>query len=259
MNGVIQRTGFRAVAFFLFICSTFSLRAQTDVNTFKNYQLSAPRVAKAYAQYNEVLKKEFQQKNLSYPPKEMYIRAFKAHNEMEVWVKNGNADTFTLFKQYKICALSGSLGPKRWEGDRQVPEGFYFISDFNPKSDFYLSLMLNYPNYSDLILGNKATPGGDIYIHGGCVTVGCMPMKDEGIQEIYTLCLAARFNGENNIPVHVFPVRFNKVGLNFLGREYGDDTTRQRFWINLKAGYDYFEKNHMILPVMYNQEGKYIF
>jgi murein L,D-transpeptidase YafK len=244
------------------ICAAlfFSQRSGAqDINIFRNYQLSAPRVAKAYAQYDQVLNKEFKEKNLQYPPKEMYIRAFKAHNEFEVWVKNEDADTFTLFKQYKICALSGSLGPKRWEGDRQVPEGFYFISDFNPKSDFHLSLLLNYPNYSDLILGNKATPGGNIYIHGGCVTVGCLPMQDAGIQEIYTLCLNARLNGQTNIPVHVFPVRFNKTGLNFLGREYADDADRQRFWINLKAGYDYFEKNKKILPVMYNQEGKYVF
>lgn len=254
-NAIVLRIVFVCFA----LCSSFLLHAQNDVNTFKNYQFGAPRVAKAYSQYNETLKKEFKEKNLNYPPNEIYIRAFKAHNEFEIWVRNKGVDTFTMFKKYKICALSGSLGPKRWEGDRQVPEGFYFISDYNPKSDFYLSLMLNYPNYSDLILGNKATPGGDIYIHGGCVTVGCMPMQDAGIQEIYTLCLNTRLNGQTNIPVHVFPVRFNKTGLNFLGREYGDDTTRQRFWINLKAGYDYFEKNHKILPVMYNQEGKYIF
>lgn len=226
---------------------------------FKGFQMKAPRVAQAFAQYDAQLKKEFEEKNLVYPPKDIYIRAFKAHNEFEVWVKNPGADTFVMFKQYRICALSGSLGPKRWEGDRQVPEGLYFIVDYNPKSDFYLSMLINYPNYSDLILGNKATPGGDIYIHGGCFTVGCMPMKDAGIQEIYTLCLNARLNGQSNIPVHVFPVRFNKTGLNFLGREYGDDMDRQRFWINLKAGYDYFEKNHKILPVMYNPEGKYVF
>jgi murein L,D-transpeptidase YafK len=249
----------------LALCSTMlfsattTTQAQSDNSLFKSYQMGAPRVAKAYAQYNENLKKAFEAKGLAYPPSDVYIRSFKAHNEFEVWVKNPDVDTYTLFKEYKICALSGSLGPKRWEGDRQVPEGLYFISDFNPKSDFYLSMLLNYPNYSDLILGNKSTPGGDIYIHGGCMTVGCLPMKDEGIQEIYTLCLNAKLNGQNNIPVHVFPVRFNKAGINFLGREYAEDTTKQKFWINLKAGYDYFEKNRMILPVMYTPEGKYVF
>jgi murein L,D-transpeptidase YafK len=238
-----------------------SVFAQGDFssNNFQAYQLSAPRVAKAYSDYNARLKAEFHEKHLSYPPEQIVIRAFKAHNELEIWVRNQNTDTFVLFKEYNICALSGVLGPKRWEGDRQVPEGYYFIADFNPKSDFYLSLMLSYPNYSDLLLGNKSNPGGNIYIHGGCVTIGCMPMTNEGIEEIYTLCLAARLNGQINIPVQVFPVRFNKTGLDFLGREYGDDINRQRFWINLKAGYDYFEKTHKILPVMYNQQGKYVF
>jgi murein L,D-transpeptidase YafK len=259
-----MQTPFQKAFFFLaFILISFigiqPITAQSDNTSFKNIQLAAPRVAKAYAQYNEQLKKQFEAKGLNYPPNNIYIRAFKAQNEFEVWVKNKDADTFSLFKLYKICALSGSLGPKRWEGDRQVPEGFYFISNFNPNSDFYLSLLLNYPNYSDMLLGNKADPGGDIYIHGGCVTVGCMPMQDAGIQEIYTLCLNAKFNGQNNIPVHVFPTRFTKAGLNFLGREYADDVSRQRFWINLKAGYDYFERTHKLYPVMYNQEGKYIY
>jgi murein L,D-transpeptidase YafK len=259
-----MRFPFQKAYFFLafaliFFIGDLQIFAQTDNSNFKNYQLAAPRVAKAYAQYNDLLKKQFEAKGLNYPPKNIYIRAFKAQNELEIWVKNNDNDTFTLFKQYKICALSGSLGPKRWEGDRQVPEGYYFISNFNPSSDFYLSLLLSYPNYSDMLLGNKADPGGDIYIHGGCVTIGCLPMQDEGIQEIYTLCLNAKINGQNNIPVHIFPTRFNKAGLNFLGREYADDVNRQRFWINLKAGYDHFERTHTLYPVMYNQEGKYIY
>jgi murein L,D-transpeptidase YafK len=255
-----SQKAFRFLAFtFLFFIGIQPMFAQIDNTSFKNFQLGAPRVAKAYSQYNETLKKEFEAKGLKYPPKDIYIRVFKAQNEMEIWARNPGADTFTLFKLYKICALSGSLGPKRWEGDRQVPEGYYFISNFNPNSDFYLSLLLSYPNYSDMLLGNKADPGGDIYIHGGCVTIGCMPMQDAGIQEIYTLCLNAKINGQNNIPVHIFPTRFTKAGLNFLGREYADDVNRQRFWINLKAGYDHFERSHTLYPVMYNQEGKYIY
>lgn len=251
----------KGALFFVLVFSLlhFSAHAQWDANALRNYQMSMPRVAKAFAAYNEQLRQEFTKKGLSYPPKQIYIRVFKSQNEMEVWAKNDNADTFTLFKTYKICALSGSLGPKRWEGDRQVPEGLYFISDFNPNSDFYLSLLVSYPNYSDVTLGNQQNLGGDIYIHGGCMTVGCMPMTDPGIQEIYTLCLNARMNGQTNIPVHIFPTRFNRAGLNFLGREYENDEAKQRFWINLKAAYDKFEKTHQLFPVMYNQQGKYVF
>ncbi len=243
----------------LLILIAFGTQAQQENAAFRAYQLNMPRVSQAYSQYNSQLQSAFAAKGLSYPPSEIYLRAFKAQNELEIWVKDKGADTYALFKKYDICALSGSLGPKRWEGDKQVPEGLYFISDFNPQSAFHLSMLVNYPNYSDLILGNKKTPGGDIYIHGSCMTVGCLPMTDEGIKEIYILCMQAKGSGQNNIPVHIFPVRFNKGSINFLGREYADDENRQRFWINLKAGFDHFEKTRTILPVMYNREGKYVF
>src|SRR6202012_3395384 len=93
---------------------------------------------------------------------------------------------YKLIKTFRICAVPGSLGPKRAEGDHQMPEGYYFIEEFNYKSDYYLSLLLNYPNYSDKAMGSIVRLGGDIYIHGGCVTVGCMPMTNDGIKEIYT-------------------------------------------------------------------------
>jgi murein L,D-transpeptidase YafK len=140
-----------------------------------------------------------------------------------------------------------------------VPEGYYFIEDFNPKSDFFLSMLLNYPNFSDMTLSDKKKPGGDIYIHGGCVTIGCMPMTDAGIQELYTLCLNAKLTGQTYIPVHIFPTRFTQAGINFLGRQYATDTTKQRFWVNLKSGYDYFERYKKIEPVMYSPEGRYIY
>ncbi len=233
--------------------------AQWDISAIRNYQMSMPRVSRAFSLYNEQLRSQFISKGFAYPPKNIYIRAFKEHKELEVWVKNSNSDTFALFKTYPICAQAGVLGPKRQEGDRQVPEGLYFISDFNPNSNFYLSMLVSYPNYSDLLLGNKQSPGGEIYVHGNCVTVGCLPMGDDAIMEIYTLCLNARLNGQANIPIHIFPVRFNREGLNYLGKKYENDYAKQRFWINLKSAYDIFEKTHKLFPVMYNAEGKYVF
>ena len=242
----------------MLICSISSTYAQDDIQTFRNFQLSFNRVSQSWMKYNDTLQKMFTSKGLTYPPNDIYIRTFKAQNELELWARNSEEDKYQLVKLYRICALSGILGPKRYEGDRQVPEGFYFIEDFNPKSDFFLSMLLNYPNYSDATLGDKKKPGGDIYIHGGCVTIGCMPMTDDGIQELYTLCLNAKINGQTYIPVHIFPTRFNQTGLNFLGKQYATDTTKQRFWVNLKTGYDYFEHNKRIQPVMYNHEGKYV-
>jgi murein L,D-transpeptidase YafK len=243
----------------LFIAMSYGkVQAQDDSQTFRNFQLSFTRVNNAWMSYNDTLSKLFKSRGLQYPPKDIYIRSFKSSNDMELWARDNDTSEYRLVKNYRICALSGILGPKRYEGDRQVPEGLYFIDDFNPKSDFYLSLLINYPNYSDMVLGNKLKPGGDIYIHGGCVTVGCMPLTDPVIQEIYTLCLNAKLNGQNYIPVHIFPTRFNRVGLNFLGRTFKDDTEKQKFWVNLKNSYDYFETYHKLLPVMYSTDGRYI-
>lgn len=237
---------------------SLSASAQDEIQTFKNFQFSFNRVSQAWMKYNDTLRKDFVKKKLAFPPTDIYLRSFKSQNEMELWARDSEVDTYTLVKTYRICALSGILGPKRTEGDRQVPEGFYFIDDFNPKSDFHLSLLLSYPNYSDMVLGDKKKPGGDIYIHGGCVTVGCMPMTDNIIQELYVLCLNAKISGQTYIPVHIFPVRFDKAGLNFLGRAYATENEKQRFWVNLKKSYDYFEENHRLLPVMYTPEGEYV-
>jgi murein L,D-transpeptidase YafK len=240
---------------FLFLC--LSGFAQSDADNFRRTQFSSSRVSDAWKKYNDTLAWEFKKKNLQYPSKDIFLRVFKSQNEMELWARNNEAGEYKLVKTYRICALSGSLGPKRTRGDRQVPEGYYFIDEFNPNSEYYLSLLLNYPNFSDRQRGVNDL-GGDIYIHGGCVTIGCMPMTNEGIMEIYTVCLSARLNGEVNIPVHIFPTRFNRTGISYLSHEFAKDVDKQNFWAELKTGYDYFEKYHKLLPVMYSPDGKYV-
>jgi len=235
------------------------LAPQYPDNQFQNFQLSMQRVKAAYYNSDFKLKKAFKKKGIKYPSKHIYIRSFKGCNEFELYAKNKISDTFTLIKLYKVCALSGILGPKRWEGDRQVPEGFYFIEDFNPRSNYHLSLLINYPNYSDRFFSNQDKPGGGIYIHGGCMTVGCLPMTNDYIEEIYTVCLQARTAGQMYIPVHIYPVRFNKTTLNFLGREYKNEDEKQKFWVNLKRAYDYFEVTKKVPPTMYDSEGNYVF
>lgn len=236
----------------------YNTYAQTDVEALRTAQMSSTRVSQAWQKYTDTLRNIFQKKGIAYPPHNIYLRTFKSQNEMEVWARNNDSSEYKFVKSYRICALSGILGPKRFKGDRQVPEGCYFIDEFNSKSDYYLSMLLSYPNYSDTKLGDKRDLGGDIYIHGGCVTVGCMPMTDPVIQEIYVLCLSAYLNGQNNIPVHIYPVRFTTATMNYLKRTY-NDTTKLHFWTNLRSGYDYFEKTHKLLPVMYTPEGKYVF
>lgn len=178
---------------------------------------------------------------------------------MEVWVRNSNNEPFKLFKTYKVCALAGTLGPKRMEGDFQVPEGFYYITEFNPKSDYHLSLKLNYPNQSDKLLADAYKPGGGIYIHGSCVTVGCIPINDQQIEELYILAASAKNSGQDFIPVHIFPVRYNKPeSVEYLTRLVKDNPVVQKFEDQLKQAFELFDKEKQLPVITINKKGEYM-
>jgi murein L,D-transpeptidase YafK len=142
----------------------FFVTASSAQPSFVEYQRTYPRVAAALKLKEDTLKRQFEKAGLPWPAKQVYIRSFKYDSQLEVWVRNTNNEAFKLFKTYKVCALAGGMGPKRMEGDYQVPEGFYYINEFNPISTYHLSLGLNYPNPSDKLLGDSLKPGGDIYI-----------------------------------------------------------------------------------------------
>lgn len=227
--------------------------------SFMEYQKTLPRPAEALARKEDTLEKQFKAKKLVWPAKYIYIRSFKYDSQMEVWAKNDIKEPFQLFKTYKVCALAGTLGPKRMGGDFQVPEGFYYINEFNPKSTYYLSLGINYPNASDRILSDSLDPGGDIYIHGSCVTVGCIPITDNQIDELYILAAHAKDAGQDFIPVHIFPIRYNvKRSVDFLNGLTKDDPELKQFAVRLEDAFDYFEKYHQLPVVMVNEKGNYV-
>jgi murein L,D-transpeptidase YafK len=227
--------------------------------TFIDYQKSFPRPGEALERKEDTLKKQFEALKLQWPAKYIYIRSFKYDSQMEVWVKNNIKDQFRLFKTYKICALAGTLGPKRMEGDYQVPEGFYYINEFNPRSNYYLSLGINYPNISDKLLSDSLRPGSEIYIHGSCVTVGCIPITDQQIDELYILAAYAKDQGQDFIPVHIFPVRFTKErSLKYLENLTKDDPALKKFAGRMEDAFDYFEKYRQLPVVMVGEKGEYI-
>jgi murein L,D-transpeptidase YafK len=154
---------------------------------------------------------------------------------------------------------SGTMGPKRMEGDYQVPEGFYHINEFNPNSNYHLSLGINYPNASDRILSNTDRPGGSIYIHGNCVSTGCIAISDEPIEELYVLASAARNQGQEFIPVHIFPVRYtNNISVEYLNNTIKDKAYLQRFNKNIREVFDFFEANRELPVIMVNRKGDYV-
>lgn len=226
--------------------------------TFKQKQLRHQRVRAAFTQKEEGLKSLCRDKGFDYPPGEIFIRVLKREKLLEVWARSSGRK-FRPLKSYPVCSSSGELGPKRRRGDLQVPEGFYQINDFNPHSNFHLSLGINYPNRSDLILKEGRDPGGAIYIHGSCVTIGCVPIEDEGIKELYALAVEARSAGQARIPVHLFPSRLDSAGLASLEAEHRDSPGLVEFWRNLAAGYRLFEEKGVPPHPSVSSKGRYLF
>ncbi len=232
--------------------------AASSYPSFVDYQRSLPRPAEAWQKKEDTIRKQFAAKKLSWPAKFIYIRSFKYDSELEVWAKNRVTDTFQLFKTYRVCALAGNLGPKRLQGDYQVPEGFYYINDFNPNSSYYLSLGLNYPNASDRVLSDSLKPGGEIYIHGSCVTVGCIPITDQKIDEVYMLASMAYDQGQHFIPVHVFPIRFDAPrSVDYLKGLIKDDASLGAFVEQLEPAYYNFQRSHRLPIILIAPDGSY--
>lgn len=247
-------------AFVIIFLFTFPAFAQDSYYSFVDFQKTLPRPGEAMRRKEDTLRKQFAAKKLAWPAKYLYIRSFKYDGQLEVWVKNDRKDQFKLFKTYKVCALAGTLGPKRMEGDYQVPEGFYYINEFNPRSNYHLSLGLNYPNPSDRILSDVYKPGGAIYIHGSCVTVGCIPVNDEQIEDIYILAAHSKNAGQDFIPVHIFPIRYsNKKSIEYLNGLIKNDAALKSFTANLEQVYDHFEVTKQLPVIMTNNSGRYVY
>ena len=207
----------------------------------------------------DTLQKEFQAKGLEWPAKYVYVRSFKYDAQLEVWVKNTTKEKYKLFKTYKVCMQSGTMGPKRLQGDYQVPEGFYYINEFNTHSNYHLALGLNYPNTSDRFLSDSLRPGNAIYIHGSCVSVGCIPVTDEDIEEIFLIASYAKANGEDFIPVHVFPFRYNsRRSMEYFKLTAKNNPALQKFAMELKDAYDKFEETRQVPLVLIDRKGDYI-
>ncbi len=130
----------------------------------------------------------FEQAKVAYPPQRLALLGFKAEKRLEVWAEKEAA--WIRIRSYPILAASGVAGPKLREGDYQVPEGIYRLNFLNPNSRFHLSMQINYPNDYDsqrAAQEQRTDLGGDIFIHGKAVSVGCLAMGDEAIEELFVL------------------------------------------------------------------------
>jgi len=225
--------------------------AQSD---FKRDQRRYPRYRAAVEEKQAALIDRFERLGIAYPPTHVLLVAYKQERQLELWLRSQPEQKMILFETYAFCESSGVLGPKRRQGDLQIPEGYYWVDRFNPASNFWLSLGINYPNRSDRILGTAKDLGGDIFIHGACVTIGCIPITDDKIKELYLLAVEARHAGQARIPVYIFPARLETENLEKLIAAH---PMHRALWQNLAEGYRRFQATRQPLEYRIDEQGRY--
>lgn len=151
----------------------------------------------------------FQRAGVAFPPTEIWLVGLKAERELQLYAADPAARPRHI-RSWPILAASGTAGPKLREGDRQVPEGLYSIESLNPNSRFHLALRVDYPNTYDRARAaedGRTTLGGDIMIHGGSSSVGCLAVGDDAIEEVFVLAADV---GVTNVHVLLSPVDFRR-------------------------------------------------
>jgi murein L,D-transpeptidase YafK len=108
-----------------------------------------------------------------------------------------------VLRSYRVALGLNPIGPKEQEGDSRTPEGHYLLTRRNPRSEYFLSIQVSYPNDKDLQRAsrNRLTPGGAIMIHGlpnelrrepsyyekRDWTDGCIAVSDSDMLEIWLM------------------------------------------------------------------------
>jgi murein L,D-transpeptidase YafK len=120
----------------------------------------------------------------------------------------------TVVRSYKVALGVNPVGPKERAGDLRTPEGRYYLSRRNPRSDYFLSIQVSYPNETDLKRAhrNHWDAGGSIMIHGlpnqlkrdpkyyeiSDWTDGCIALSNADMVEVWLLT-------PDNAPIDILP------------------------------------------------------
>jgi murein L,D-transpeptidase YafK len=248
----------RLISCFSLIC-LFHLSGNSQSGFEKN-QKKFERVRDAYKIRETEIINNIQKHGLKENNFRLLLMASKTEQELHLFAgQNSDGSGMKLIRNFKICKTSGVPGPKTRQGDDQIPEGFYHISRFNPESGYHLAMEISYPGRVDRVRNKNSNPGGDIMIHGSCVTIGCLPMTNEGIEEIYIYAIKARNNGQKDIPVYIFPAWPDGDAFRTLLQENSKNGELCQFWNNLALGYSMFREKGIPLRHSASKSGEYVF
>jgi len=133
------------------------------------------------------------------PPQLLADRVVVRKSERRMYLMHGT----TVLRSYRVALGANPEGPKEQEGDSRTPEGHYVLNRRNPRSEYFLSIQVSYPNDKDLQRArrNRLTPGGMIMIHGlpnelrreptyyekRDWTDGCIAVSDSDMLEIWLM------------------------------------------------------------------------
>ena len=233
------------------------LRSGMSSPTFREKQMNFTRVREAYNFKEKIVDNTLAALSISRDSLRIYLRAFKTEKIIELWAKNSSDSVFVPIKEFPICDISGFEGPKRRYRDLQVPEGFYHISKLNPYSKYYLSMEINYPNASDSIRGVHGHLGNQIYIHGSCISSGCLAITDDKIRELFVYCIEAYNSGQQEIALTIYPARLTDDNYSELIADYKKDKDKLSLWADLKKSYDLFKLARVLPRVKFLPDGSH--
>lgn len=228
-----------------------------DAERGDSWLLRNNRVKGAYKSKRAQLTAAYAEQGLTYPTPRTFIRILKKERVLELWAAAARGP-YKQIKTYPICAASGVPGPKRQQGDAQVPEGFYRVQVFNPWSSYHLSMGINYPNRSDRILGVKGRLGSAIMLHGACASIGCVAITDDKIEEVYLAAAESYIRkGRKPVHVHIFPARLDARGMAYLNKRFAKQAKLLSFWRSLEPGFSHFDKHHTLPRIKVDRRGAY--
>jgi murein L,D-transpeptidase YafK len=133
------------------------------------------------------------------PPQLLADRVLVRKSERRLYLMHGE----TVLRSYRVALGLNPVGPKEQEGDSRTPEGHYLLTRRNPRSEYFLSIQVSYPNDRDMQRArrNRLSPGGSVMIHGlpnelrreptyyekRDWTDGCIAVSDSDMLEIWLM------------------------------------------------------------------------